>query len=106
MRGDAIPFSVEMNATGKEKTIVTDLAEATLLYTFDQKTAGTFSSFFVELLSHLLAHHVAFVLTGKRSISSDELNKFRALVQQAPAVDANEMVETPPREAVWIRGRL
>ena len=105
VRGDAIPFSVEMASTGKNKTILTDLEDATLIYTFDQQEVSLFSGLFVEMLSHLLAHHIAFALTGKRSIAVDELQKFQGLLQQAPAVDANEQVAQPPRDAEWVRGR-
>ncbi len=105
VRGDAIPFSVEMASTGDNKTVLTDLDEATLIYTFDQQDVGLFSGLFVEMLSHLLAHHIAFALTGKRSIAVDELQKFQGLLQQAPAVDANEQVAQPPRDAEWVRGR-
>lgn len=105
IRGDAIPFMVEVNSKGDEKTILTDLENAKLVYTFDQQEVSLFSSFFVEMLSHLLGHHIAFTLTGKLTIATSELQKFNLLRGQAPDVDANEMVEPPPREADWIRGR-
>ncbi len=104
-QGDAIPFTVEMNNAGTEKTILTDLDTAKLVYTFDQLNTGLFSPFFVELFSHLIAHHVAFTLTGKRTVASDELNKYNQLLLQAPAIDANEQVEPPPRESESVRGR-
>ena len=42
-RGDAIPFEVEMNDAGNEKTILTNLDDAKLVYTFDQTDAGVYS---------------------------------------------------------------
>ena len=103
--GDAIPFEVELNLAGNQKTILTNLQDARAIFTFDQAEANLFSPFFVEMLSHLLAHHIAFSLTSKRSIASAELAKYQSLVLAAPATDANEAVAEPPREAEVIRGR-
>jgi hypothetical protein len=102
---DAIPFVVEVNSDGSEKTIFSDLAAATVIYTFDQQTTGMFTPFFVELLAFLIAHHIAFTLTGKRTLSADMLQKYQMLLLQAPAVDANEQVSPPPRDSDIIRGR-
>jgi len=105
-RGDDIPFEVEQNAAGNQKTILTNLDDAVLVYTFRQVDAGLYSAVFVEALSWALAAHIAFTLTGKRSIAGDARVAFQNIMFEAPATDANERVEKPPREAEWIRGRL
>lgn len=102
---DAVPFTVETDATGQEKTILTDLAEATLVYTFDQESPVLWSPFFIMTLSHLLAHHIAFVITAKRSVAVDQLTIYQSLLLAAPAQNANEQVSPPPREAEHIRAR-
>lgn len=104
--GDAIPFEVEMNAAGNVKTILTNLDDAILVYTFNQADAGLYAPLFVEALSWAVASHIAFTLTGKRSIAGDARQAFTNIMLMAPAMDANERVEKPPREAEVIRGRL
>ena len=103
--GDATPFAVEGSLSGSEKTILTDLQDAVLVYTWDQASTNMFSPQFVLALSHLLAHHIAFSLTGNRKIKIDELKIFQGLVVVAAGANANEGVEPPPRDADWIRAR-
>ena len=102
---DAVPYNVEASDDGETKTILTDTEDAVLVYTFDQTSTAMFTPLFIEMLSHLLAHHIAFSLTGKKEIRTLELQIYNSLVNAAPAQDANEKVEAPPREAEWIRGR-
>lgn len=103
--GDATPFEIETNLDGTQRTILTNLSDAVLVYTWDLKNTDMFSGLFVLGLSHLLAHHIAFSLTGKRSIKVDELAIFQGVVATAAASSANEGMSAPPRDADWIRGR-
>ncbi len=103
--GDAFPFEIETSLDGSEKTIVTDVEDAVIVYTWDQETVSTFSGLFVLALSHLLGHHMAFAITRKRKIKADELQIYRGLLPGAEALSANEAVGKPPRDAEWIRGR-
>ena len=102
---DATPFEVEVSLDGQEKTILSDMEDAVLVYTFDTEHTNLYSPFFVELLSHLLASHIAFSLTGKNKVKENEFAIYQSLVISAPAHNANEMVEAPPRDSEWIRGR-
>ena len=102
---DATPFDIETNLDGTQKTILTDLQDAVGVYTYDAVSPTLFSPFFVSTLSHLIAHYVAFPLTGKRNIKGDELQIYQELIRIAPAHSANESVSPPPREAEWIRAR-
>ncbi len=103
--GDAIPFEVEMNVAGNQKTILTNLDDAKLVYTFEQLDSGLYSPLFVEALSWAVASHIAYTLTGKRSIADSAGAAFQNIMARAPAADANERVDKPPREAEWVRGR-
>ena len=105
-RGDAIPFEVEMNDAGAEKTILTNLDSAILVYTFDQTAANLYSPLFVEAFSWALASHIAFSLTGKLSVAANAAQNFQSIMFLAPASNANEMVESPPRDTDWVRGRI
>ncbi len=104
--GDASPFEVETSLDGSQKTIVTDVEDAVIVYTWDQEAVSTFSGLFVLAFSHLLGHHMAFAVTRKRRIKADELKIYQGILPGAEALSANEAVEKPPREAEWTRGRL
>ena len=102
---DATPFAVEPNLDGSEKTILTNLEDAVLVYTFDQEATELFSALFVLALSHLLASLMAWSLTGKRKVGLDQFSLYQGVIVSAMAADANEAVESPPRDADWIRAR-
>ena len=103
---DKVPYQVETSDDNGSKTILTNVSDAALVYTFDLQSPALFSAHFVETLSHLLASHIAFTLTGKRTIKGDMIQTYRSLLRAAPAQNANEQSETKPREADWIRGRV
>ncbi len=103
--GDATPFDVETSLNGTERTILTDLQDAVLVYTWDLKNTDMFSALFVLAFSHLLASKIAFSLTGKRKLVEDQFRLFRNVMPTAMASNANEGVSSPPREAESIRGR-
>jgi len=102
---DAVPFTVETNVGATAKTILSDLDSATAVYTFDLTDTGLFSSVFVNALSFLLAHQIAFALTGKRSVQTDNMQKYFATLRFAASFNKMETIEPAPRETEWIRGR-
>lgn len=102
---DASPFELEASEDGLSRTIVTDIEDAVGVYTFDQQLPAMFSSMFVSVLSYLLAHHIAFALTGSSVIKDDMLKMYVPLLNIAAAQNANEQMSPPPREAESIRGR-
>ena len=95
-----------MNAAGNEKTILTDLSDATLVYTFEQKSMNLWSPLSVEAIALALASHISFTLTGMVKLSQNLAQTFQNIMLLAPASNANEMVDKPPREAEAIRGRI
>lgn len=102
---DAVPYSIETSEANDVKTILTNMEDAVLVYTFDLDQTSLFSSHFVDCLAALIAHRIAFSLTGKRQMAADMLDLYRGLIRVAPAHNANEEVSKPPREADWIRAR-
>jgi len=102
---DAHPFEIEMESDGETKTILTDIEDAILIYTFDQTNPNTFSTFFVDLLAWVLASFVTYSLTGKQSNVDRSLKQVLNLQIMAPAMNANERVGREPRDADHIRGR-
>ena len=100
---DAVPFDVETSLSGEEKTILTDLEDAVLVYTRDQKATELFSPMFVQALSHLLAAQIAFAVTNKRKTKGEQFGAYFTVLARAAAADANEGVEPPVREAEVVR---
>src|SRR5688572_3405244 len=102
--GDMVPFEIEISDDGT-KSIVTNLEDASLIYTFDQDDASMFPWPFIDAFTYLLAGRMAYPLVGKRSIAQDMFAAYREVVRAAAAIDANEGVPDQPREAEWIRKR-
>ena len=103
---DPIPYRVEMSDDGMTKSILTNLEDAAVIYTFNQQTTAFFTPYFVKMMSYLLGGYIAFTLTGKRSVRADMVKQYEKLLVTAPAYDANEGQNGPPREAEWIRDRF
>lgn len=102
---DAVPFEITMNSSGTEKTIMTDLENAELIYTFEQLNSELYTPWFALGMSYLLASHMALSITGKTSIKSAMFERAYGILVQAAAYDANEGIREAPRDADWVRGR-
>jgi hypothetical protein len=102
---DAVPMEIELSNDDQTKTILTNLESACVVYTKDLETTALFSPFFIEALSYLLAHHIAFPITGKQSLTNRMLEVYNGYIQQAPSIALNEEVSRPKRDAPWIRNR-
>jgi hypothetical protein len=103
---DAIPFDAESALTVNEQTILTDQPEAILVYTFDQAAVVRFSPLFVVTLSYLLAHYVAYPVTGNKSTKQQMLEAYSGLLRSAAGSNAQEGVARQPRDGEGIRARL
>lgn len=104
-QADPVPFELEMSSNGEEKTLLTDLEDAKLVYTFDQAAISTYSESFVMALSALLASNICQGLTVKREFRSDALALYQGLLTVAASQDANEGQSSPPRDADAITAR-
>lgn len=102
---DLVPFDVETSLSGQEKTILTNMEDAVLVYTFDQEGTELFTPMFVQALSHLLASQIAFAITNKRKVKQEQLQAYFFVLARAAAEDINEGVEAPVRDVDWIRDR-
>ncbi len=102
---DLTPFSIETSVNGQEKTILTNVEDAVLVYTFDSEATELFSPMFTQALSHLLASQISFAITRKRKIKAEQLQAYFFVLASAAAEDANEGVEPPVRDADWVRDR-
>lgn len=102
---DAVPFQVEMASDGESRSILTNLEDAVLIYTFKLTNPNFYTSFFVLLLSWVIASNIGFSITGKQSVVDRALGNVLNLQVMAPAMNANEQVKKPPRDAEHIRKR-
>ena len=102
---DAIPFSIELDEDQDSKSILSNLDNAIGVYTMNLTEVTLFSEFFVTALSTAIAVNVAYALTKKSKLEDKMAQRFQQLILVAQAVDGNEQVEPPPREASWHRGR-
>jgi hypothetical protein len=105
LRAPQIPFMLQMNAAGNIRTILTNMEDAIGWYTFDQMSPALFTPAYVDALSRLLAHRIAYKLTGKSSLAREQLQMYNGLIRVAGALDANEQAEEEPRDADWIESR-
>lgn len=102
-QADAIPFSIESD--GSSKSIVTNMDDARIVYTYDLTDTSQFPPLFSELLSVGLAARIAFTLTGRAELMQVLNDQYRFLLMSASAHDANEQVGKKPRESEFIRAR-
>lgn len=103
---DAVPFEVGVTDDGETKCILTNMPDATLVYTFDLSNPALFSSRFVDALSWRVAYHIAFPLTGKLDIERAAMQVYGQIIAGATASNANEGRGRTPRDAESIRARL
>jgi len=100
---DLLPFNIETSLNGQEKTVLTDMEDAVFVYTFDQKGTELFNPMFTQALSHLLASQIAFAVTGKRKIKTEQFVLYQTVLRSGAAEDANEGIEKPVRDAEVVR---
>lgn len=101
---DAVPFVIEQS-DNTQKSILTDLVDAKLVYTKEETRPAMYTDYFSELFALILASHVAFALTGKVRLGQFLTEQARRMLIFAPAMDASEQQEAAPRDADHIRGR-
>lgn len=101
---DAIPYEIEHSNNGT-RSILCNLDKAVLVYTFDQTNYSLWTVQAIEALSRVLASRIAFSLTGKAGIATEQMQMFLGLMRAAQGTNANERVEPKPRDAEWVRGR-
>jgi len=102
---DAIPFTVETVIDGSSKCILTDLENASLIYTFDQTDPALFSSKFIDALSYRVASNIAFQITGDPELSKQVFQIYQQVLRSAGGSAAQEGIDQIPRDSEWIRAR-
>ena len=98
-----IPFDVELGTRGK--ILLTDLAEAKLVYTREPETPALFSAAFCEALAWALAPRLALGLALKVDVARVLQPQAALTLAQAIANDRNQAQEGQPLDASSIRAR-
>lgn len=101
---DPVPYEIEI-APDSTKSILCDLEDPIIVYTYDLEDLGMFSTHFISTLAYLLAHYIVFTMTAKRTMRADLGAMYNAYLKRAPAMNANEKQEDQPVDADWITGR-
>lgn len=102
---DSTPYRIILSNDGREKTIVTNMEDACVYYTFNQENENLFDENFVLAFSYHLANLMCMKLTGNLDIKDTVLAEMRRYMPMASAVSMNEGVQPQPRDSEQIRGR-
>ena len=103
-RGKQRPYSLE-HAPNGTRSIVSNIAGATMRYTFDQTDALQFSPGFAIALGLVVGSYLVGPTTGRNRLKESLLVQANVATREAAAVDLNTEQEEPEREADWILAR-
>lgn len=103
---NAVPYLLELSLDGTQVTILTNLADAVGVFTFDQQIVQIFPPLFINALGWTLAAKIAYPLTGKMPLAQDCEKQAARAYQIASGNDANQQVNEPVRDGYSARARL
>ena len=101
---NAVPFDSE-NAGDGTKSIVTDLDDAVLIYTFDLENIVSFSMHGILMLSYQLGAFINYEMNGKPETRTWLQKMFNEMAVVAPTTDSASYIPDEERDASWIRDR-
>lgn len=102
---EMIPFSRELRTDAGGELILTDLAEATLVYSVDQRHVPLWSPLFVQALALLLASQLAMALPVKPPVGVALSDRYRVAIARAHADNLRQQREDMPPMPGGIRAR-
>lgn len=100
-----IPFERALRADGQTQVILTDLAEAWLLYIARVEVTAVWDVDFVNMLAWRLAAEVALPLKAKADLAQYAANNYEAMRARAAANDFNESYPDAEPDAPSISAR-
>lgn len=103
--GEAVPFGWELNDAGSGFLILTDMAEAELIYTVEQAIIGLWSPSFTKAVAAQLAVYLAGALAVKPQLWPALERGAVLALQRAAALDANAGQADPEPDSEIIRER-
>ena len=101
-----VPYEVTASNDGERSLLMTNMPEAILRYTFDQRFPSLYTVNFVMAFSHRLAAYIGYAKTKRRTVQETQI----ALAAQSRALsqgsDGNAAtVDIPPPLADWTLDR-
>ena len=101
-----VPYLIEAVEDGSKLSILTDMATAIGVYTWDVENVALFSPSFVTALSWLLASDLAPALSGSEKVQESSLTVYRNYIAAAQAADSSEGKADDELTASWERARI
>lgn len=101
-----IPFTVEAEDDGSGLSVLTDMASAVGIYTWDVTNTALFSPQFASSLSWYLASELAPALSGSETVQQAALTVYRNTMAAGQATDSSEGQADPELNSPWERARL
>lgn len=100
-----IPYDVELTGDGSARSVVTNKADAVLVYTRDTDSLALFSPGFVNAFSWYLASQIAYPITTKLDTEQRALRMYEGVITTAKAREAAGVQARPEPDAPWVRAR-
>lgn len=101
---DKVPFEVALNTDGESKVILTNQANAKLIFTYDVENPTLFDAGFVDAFVYALAHRLCPTIAPNKA--ADMERKFLMAVQNARAYDAGEGEMDDLYTSDWLEERV
>lgn len=100
-----VPYQIELAPEALDKSILTDLESAHVVYTLNLTNVSLFDVQYITAMSHLMAARMAKALNGTEKDQRLQYQLYQGLIRFAQAQAANENQEDPPEDADAILAR-
>ena len=101
-----VPFEIELDDNDEGLAILTDMPEATGIYTKDVEKPELFSPGFVIAFGWYLASELAPALSGDENAQEATLTVYRNLISAGQATDSGEGQADPEHDSPWEQARI
>tara|TARA_R110000803_G_C11989469_1_gene321878 strand:+ start:22791 stop:23387 length:597 start_codon:yes stop_codon:yes gene_type:complete len=105
LAADAIPFDTSANAALNNQLVLTDHAEAVLIYTARVTDTNLFDSLFLEAFTLKLGSALAMPLKGDLALKQGLLQEYLKFIESAKTGSANESFVKPTTDNSFLRSR-
>lgn len=102
---DPVPFQIELPTSPEVKTILTDVAEAVVVYTSNITIPSLYPPSFVNAFALILAARLMRTVRGDDKLKAEVAKEYEKMIMIAGSMNARQGREGPPRDAIWIEGR-
>lgn len=103
--GKVMPFIIEDDGTGSGLSILTDVEQATALYTWRAESPSLWTPGFAVAFSWYLAAELCPALTGDREMQKGAYEVYQSTATSAAAIDSQEQWQDDELDSPWERAR-